>query len=438
MNRRILSTLLLSSLVLSGVHAHAARQEGAPAASPNPNTGQVVIELAGEEIRARFDAATRTPERISEAKDALEAIAKAYREAKALTDTMSFTIDANGAKQEERFAIAFGAGTDARLAIAGATMVAAGGQVTVVPDVPATKALRVPLEGDLMTTLRKALPGFQTPVTLFDLRAGRPLTLEALGMNALLEPRLAGLRQDAAEAMSYLLVEGTNGASEIGFSATTKLLTTSELAFTPPDAPPGFRFRVSVRHENQLSETLAAPIEADTTGRTIVATIDELLPTREMIRVGESVPAWSGRLADGTVVSQESLKGSVVVLSFWATWCAPCKRTLPYVDEFARWAASEGLAVRVFGVNTLESGDGETRVQEANGWWGGQKFQMPLLLDLEDSIADALGVRVLPTTILIGPDGVVRAIQQSIDPQQPGRIVEDLKGTAKTLLGKGS
>jgi thiol-disulfide isomerase/thioredoxin len=428
---------MASSLTLAGAFA----QEGSPAGSaPTPqqpaSAPAVGSEQAGDAIRARFDQSARTPERIAEAKEVMIAIAKAYHDARALTDTMSFVIDANGSKQEETFAIAFGAGTDARLAIAGATMVASQGQVTVVPDVPATKALRVPLEGDLMTTLRKVLPGFQTPVTLFDLRAGRPLTLESLGMNALLEPRLAGLRTDGAN--SFLLVEGTNGASEVGFASATRLLTTSELAFTLPDAPPGFLFLVSVRHETAVSETLAAPIEADITGRTLVATIDELLPTREMIRVGETVPAWSARQADGTLVSQESLKGSVVVLSFWATWCGPCKRTLPYVDEFARWATTEGVAVRVFGVNTLESGDAETRVREANAWWGGQKFQMPLLLDLEDGIADALGVRVLPTTILIGPDGVVRAIQQSIDPQQPGRIVEDLKGTAKTLLGKPS
>lgn len=71
------------------------------------------------------------------------------------------------------------------------------------------------------------------------------------------------------------------------------------------------------------------------------------------IKVGEMAPDFSLTLVNGEKVSLESLRGNVVVLNFWATWCAPCKRELPTLDAYYRIQKKYGL--KVFAITTENS-----------------------------------------------------------------------------------
>jgi len=66
--------------------------------------------------------------------------------------------------------------------------------------------------------------------------------------------------------------------------------------------------------------------------------------------VGDVAPPFTITLVDGTKVRSEELRGQVVVLNFWATWCAPCKRELPLLDTYYR--ARRNVGLRVFAVTT--------------------------------------------------------------------------------------
>jgi thiol-disulfide isomerase/thioredoxin len=66
--------------------------------------------------------------------------------------------------------------------------------------------------------------------------------------------------------------------------------------------------------------------------------------------IGEVAPPLQMTLLDGTKVTLEQLRGQVVVLNFWATWCGPCKRELPLLDAYYETQRQHGL--RVFAITT--------------------------------------------------------------------------------------
>jgi thiol-disulfide isomerase/thioredoxin len=96
--------------------------------------------------------------------------------------------------------------------------------------------------------------------------------------------------------------------------------------------------------------------------------------------------------------SQASLKGQVVVLNFWATWCAPCKVEMPSLQALH----DAPHAPVVIAINVKEpKGRVTAFLNHAN-------LNLPVVLDEQGELARQWGVRIYPTTVLIGPDGQAR------------------------------
>jgi cytochrome c biogenesis protein CcmG/thiol:disulfide interchange protein DsbE len=69
--------------------------------------------------------------------------------------------------------------------------------------------------------------------------------------------------------------------------------------------------------------------------------------------IGQPAPPFELTLVDGTKVSLDQLRGNVIVLNFWATWCVPCRSELPALDTYYNLRRDRGL--RVFAVTTEDS-----------------------------------------------------------------------------------
>ena len=93
------------------------------------------------------------------------------------------------------------------------------------------------------------------------------------------------------------------------------------------------------------------------------------------------------------------LRGKVVLVNFWATWCPPCRKELPSMERLWRQFKDAGLVV--LGVNVGETGD------EVFAFSNGldTPLTFPLLLDEESSVAQSWPVKGLPTTFLVDKQG---------------------------------
>ena len=108
-------------------------------------------------------------------------------------------------------------------------------------------------------------------------------------------------------------------------------------------------------------------------------------------------------LADSKPIRLSDLKGKVVVLDFWATWCGPCRGWLPIVAKARHDYAAKGLVV--YAVNERET---EPKVRE---YLDKQKLDIPVLMDRSGSVGSNYKASAIPLTVIVGRDGnVVRIL----------------------------
>jgi thiol-disulfide isomerase/thioredoxin/outer membrane lipoprotein-sorting protein len=104
-------------------------------------------------------------------------------------------------------------------------------------------------------------------------------------------------------------------------------------------------------------------------------------------------------LADSRPVKLSALKGKVVLLDFWATWCGPCRGWLPIVAKARHEFESKGLVV--YAVNERET---EDKVRE---YLAKQKLDIPVLMDLSGTVGGIYRASSIPLTVVVGRDGNV-------------------------------
>jgi cytochrome c biogenesis protein CcmG, thiol:disulfide interchange protein DsbE len=83
------------------------------------------------------------------------------------------------------------------------------------------------------------------------------------------------------------------------------------------------------------------------------------------LQVGSPAPPATLVTLDGTHISSAALLGQVVVLTFWATWCTPCREELPLLSDYFLHHAERGLQILGFGLDTRERLDEVKRIAES-------------------------------------------------------------------------
>lgn len=113
-----------------------------------------------------------------------------------------------------------------------------------------------------------------------------------------------------------------------------------------------------------------------------------------------TAPDITLRTADGGTVRLTDYKGRVVIVDFWASWCAPCKTAFPALDTLFREYHARG--VEVLAVNLDE------RRRDADAFLARLPHAMPVLFDPAGTSAEAFAVQGMPSSFVIDPSGVIR------------------------------
>lgn len=137
---------------------------------------------------------------------------------------------------------------------------------------------------------------------------------------------------------------------------------------------------------------------------------------------GEEVPPFEVTARDGRKLDAAWLKGHVTIVSFFASWCGPCRREMPELERFYQENKAAGLRILSIGVDTRRA-QSEAFVDEV-------KPSFEIAFDPEAVSMGAFGVKGMPTTFLVGRDGKIAQRLVGINAEK----VKAFQDAAKALL----
>ncbi|MBI2165933.1 MAG: TlpA family protein disulfide reductase [Chloroflexi bacterium] len=119
----------------------------------------------------------------------------------------------------------------------------------------------------------------------------------------------------------------------------------------------------------------------------------------EGTEVGQQVPDVKLILLDGSVISLKDLRGKGVVLNFWASWCAPCRKEMPDLEQV--WREYKGRGVMIIGIAVADREASAREFAEKIG------VSYPISVDSTDQVSALFAVKLLPTTLFIDSRGTI-------------------------------
>jgi peroxiredoxin/outer membrane lipoprotein-sorting protein len=121
-------------------------------------------------------------------------------------------------------------------------------------------------------------------------------------------------------------------------------------------------------------------------------------PRPAAVEIGSEAADFQLKDLEGHEIQLRSLRGNVVLLNFWATWCGPCRLEMPVIEKLHQQLHGKGL--RVFGVNDEE-------IETIREYVAEHEYSFPTLVDTDQQAMNLYRIRGIPTMVVIDREGKI-------------------------------
>jgi peroxiredoxin len=128
----------------------------------------------------------------------------------------------------------------------------------------------------------------------------------------------------------------------------------------------------------------------------------------EAATVSGPAPDFTLKSQDGSNIKLSELRGQVVMVNFWASWCGPCRQEMPLLEQL--YQRYQPMGFTLLGVNVEEDSSAANKVLKEI------PVSFPILYDSRNSVSESYQVRAMPSTFLIDRDGNIRYLHKGYQP----------------------
>ena len=154
----------------------------------------------------------------------------------------------------------------------------------------------------------------------------------------------------------------------------------------------------------------------------VVAALAVCISARAEVKPGEKSPDFAAKTFAGSDLRLSSLRGKVVLLDFWASWCEPCKKELPLLAKMAPRLKSRGI--EIVAVNIDED------KQKALDFLRTHGLALTVVADTGKAIVGRWEPPKMPSSFAIDKAGVVRAVNGGFEPGDESKLEAQLTALA--------
>jgi len=137
------------------------------------------------------------------------------------------------------------------------------------------------------------------------------------------------------------------------------------------------------------------------------------------VEAGEAAPAFALPNAKGETVTLDKLKGQVVYVDFWASWCGPCKRSFPWMNDMQQRYGGKGLSIVAVNV--------DKKREDADKFLGQTPAQFTIVFDPAGATPSSFAVKGMPSSYLIDGKGNVIVVEQGFHDDRKDAVEDQIR-----------